>query len=158
YRILKVLGAGGMGMVLLAEDPVLKRPVAIKVMRPEIAREKIARQRFLREAQATAAIDHHHIVHINQVGEENGRPFIVMPLLKGEPLDARLKREKRLSVADAVLIGKQVAEGLAEAHKSGLVHRDIKPANIWLSGEVGAPATAVTVKIVDFGLARGVAG
>lgn len=154
YRVLKVLGSGGMGMVLLADDPALKRPVALKVMRPELAADSSARQRFLREAQATAAIDHPHIVHIHQVAEANGVPFIVMPLLKGESLDARLKRDKRLAIADVLLIGKQVAEGLAEAHKNGLVHRDIKPANIWLSGEPGAPATAITVKIVDFGLAR----
>ena len=132
YRVLKVLGTGGMGMVLLADDPVLKRPVALKVMRPELAADKTARQRFLREAQATAAIDHHHIVHIHQVAEANGVPFIVMPLLKGEPLDARLKRDKRLPIADVVIIGKQIADGLADAHKNGLVHRDIKPANIWL--------------------------
>lgn len=155
YRVQKVLGAGGMGLVLLADDPVLKRSVALKVMRPEVAADQIARQRFLREAQATAAIDHHHIVHILQVGEENGVPFIVMPLLKGEPLDARLKRENQLPVADAVIIGKQIAEGLAVAHQHGLIHRDIKPANLWLSGEPGAPAAGVTIKIVDFGLARG---
>ncbi len=158
YRVLKVLGAGGMGIVLLAEDPLLKRPVALKVMRPELAADNTARQRFLREAQATAAIDHHHIIHIYQVGDEGGVPFIAMPLLKGEPLDTRLKRDKRLSIADAVTIGKQIADGLTVAHKNGLIHRDIKPANIWLSGEPGASATGVIVKIVDFGLARAVAG
>ena len=152
YRILKVLGAGGMGVVLLADDPLLKRPVALKVMRPELAKDQTARQRFLREAQAAAAIDHHHIVHIHHVGEENGVPFIVMPLLKGESLDTRLKREKRLPAADAVRIAKQTADGLAVAHKNGLVHRDIKPANIWLEAETG------WIKIVDFGLARGGAG
>jgi serine/threonine protein kinase len=158
YRVLKILGAGGMGIVLQAEDPALKRPVAVKVMRPELAKDEIARQRFLREAQATAAIEHHNIVHIHQVAEKNGVPFIVMPLLKGEPLDSRLNREQRLSLADAMSIGKQVAEGLAEAHKAGLIHRDIKPANIWLTGEAGAAASAMVVKIVDFGLARGSAG
>jgi formylglycine-generating enzyme required for sulfatase activity len=139
-------------MVLLADDPVLKRPVALKVMHPDLAADKNSRKRFLREAQATAAIDHHHIVHIHQVGEENGVPFIVMPLLKGEALDTRLKREKRLPVAVAVQIGKQIAEGLAVAHKHGLVHRDIKPANIWLDEDSG------WVKIVDFGLARALVG
>ena len=86
-------------------------------------------------------------------------PFIAMPLLKGEPLDARLKRDKRLPVADAVAIGTQIAEGLVVAHKNGLIHRDIKPANIWLSddGEPGASATGVIVKILDFGLARAAA-
>jgi formylglycine-generating enzyme required for sulfatase activity len=152
YRVLKVLGMGGMGLVLLADDPLLKRAVALKVMRPELAANESNRQRFLREAQATAAIDHHHIVHIHQIGEEKGVPFIVMPLLKGETLDARLKREKRLSVVDTLLLGQQIAEGLAVAHKNGLVHRDIKPANLWLEEETG------WVKIVDFGLARAAAG
>jgi serine/threonine protein kinase len=93
YRVLKLLGAGGMGLVLQAEDPLLKRAVALKVMRPESAKSKEARQRFLREAQAITAIEHPHIVHIYQVGEDRGVPFLAMPLLKGEPLEARLKRE-----------------------------------------------------------------
>jgi formylglycine-generating enzyme required for sulfatase activity/tRNA A-37 threonylcarbamoyl transferase component Bud32 len=140
-------------MVFLAEDPVLRRSVALKVMRPALAADATSRARFLREAQATAAIDHAHIIHIFQVGEDRGVPFIAMLLLKGEPLDARLKREPRLSVAEAVQIAKQTAEGLAAAHKHGLIHRDIKPANIWLSdGETG-----LSVKIVDFGLARALA-
>ncbi len=158
YQVLKLLGAGGMGMVLLAEDPILKRHVAVKALRPELAKNETARQRFLREARATAAIDHPNIIHINQVGEEGGIPFLVMPWLKGEPLDARLLREKRLPVADAILIAKQIAEGLAEAHKNGLIHRDIKPANIWLSGKVGAAASRLVVKILDFGLVRDVVG
>jgi formylglycine-generating enzyme required for sulfatase activity len=155
YAVLKILGTGGMGMVLLAEDPMLKRSVALKVMRPELAADSTSRARFLREAQATAAIDHPHIIRIFQVGEDRGVPFIAMPLLKGEPLDARLKRAPRLSVAEAVQIAKQTAEGLAAAHKHGLIHRDIKPANIWLSDD---GETGVSVKIVDFGLARAIAG
>ena len=131
YRVRKVLGAGGMGMVLMAEDPALKRTVALKVMRPELAARPDARQRFLREAQATAAIEHPHIVHVYQVGEDRGVPFLAMPFLKGEALDARLKRE-RLPVAEVVRLGRQIAEGLAAAHRNGLIHRDIKPANIWL--------------------------
>lgn len=152
YRVLKVLGAGGMGMVLQAEDPLLKRTVALKVMRPELAARDTNRQRFLREAQATAAIEHDHIVHIHQVGEDRGVPFIAMPFLKGEPLDARLKREGRLPIAEVIRIGRQIAEGLTAAHEHGLIHRDIKPGNIWLEAKTGR------VKIVDFGLARGVAG
>jgi formylglycine-generating enzyme required for sulfatase activity len=171
YEILGELGQGGMGVVLLAKDLVLGRQVAIKVMRPELPADDNARQRFLREARAAAALDHQHIVPIHQVGEENSVPFIVMPVLKGETLENRLKREKRLPVADAVTIGKQIALGLAEAHRNGLMHRDIKPANIWLqtSSDGGgargednlSPSVLATrssllathVRIADFGLA-----
>ena len=113
-----------MGMVLLAEDPMLKRSVALKVMRPEVAAKPDAGQRFLREAQATAAIEHPNIVHIYQVGEDRGVPFLAMPFLKGESLDARLKRERRgeatspLAVAEVMHIGRQIAEGLAAAHRT----------------------------------------
>ena len=155
YRVLKVLGAGGMGMVLQAEDPVLKRIVALKVMRPELAAQADARERFLREAQATAAIEHPHIVHLYQVGEDRGVPYLAMPFLKGEPLDERLKRQKKLPAAEVIHLGRQIAEGLAAAHEHGLIHRDIKPANLWLEPtEQGGS----WVKILDFGLARAVKG
>ena len=144
-------------MVLLAEDPLLKRSVALKVMRPELAARPDAGRRFLREAQATAAIEHPNIVHVYQVGEDRGVPFLAMPFLKGEALDARLKREKRLPVAEAVYLGRQIAEGLAAAHRNGLIHRDIKPANIWLERQEGEAAPRAWVKILDFGLARAVA-
>jgi serine/threonine protein kinase len=161
YRVLKVLGAGGMGLVLQAEDPLLKRSVALKVMRPELAKKDDARQRFLREARATAAIEHPYIVHVYQVGEDRGVPFLAMPFLKGESLDARLKREGKLSVAETVRLGRQIAEGLAAAHDHGLIHRDIKPGNIWLEphdGQRGASRPRDWVKILDFGLARAAAG
>src|SRR5205823_6361296 len=83
YPVLKVLGAGGMGIVFQAEDPRLKRPVALKVMRPALAASESARRRFVREAQTLAAIDHEHIVPVFQVGEDRGVPFLAMPLLKG---------------------------------------------------------------------------
>jgi WD40 repeat protein/serine/threonine protein kinase len=148
YRILKVLGQGGMGVVYQAEDLALKRLVALKVMLPSQAASETGRQRFLREAQAAAKIEHDHIVTIHQVGEDRGVPFLAMPLLKGEPLDERLKREGRLPLAEVMRIGRETAEGLAAAHEQGLVHRDIKPANIWLE------AGRQRVKILDFGLAR----
>jgi serine/threonine protein kinase len=170
YRVLRLLGTGGMGMVFEAEDPVLKRRVALKVMQPDVALRPASRQRFLREAQLAAALEHEHVVAIHQVGEERGVLFLAMPLLAGEALEDRLQREQRLPVAEAVRIGRQVAEGLAAAHAVGLIHRDIKPANIFLktagerrkeeqdqSSVVSAlhpsPA-AFTVKILDFGLAR----
>jgi serine/threonine protein kinase len=161
YRVLKILGAGGMGVVYEAEDPLLKRKVALKAMLPSLAVSESARQRFLREAQAAASIEHDHIVHIYQVGEDRGIPYIAMQFLKGEELDERLKREKRLPVKEVVRIGRETALGLAAAHAHGLVHRDIKPANIWL--EIlqtlpGQDAVADRVKILDFGLARAAAG
>src|SRR5262249_35883758 len=148
YRILEVLGAGGMGLVLRGADPVLERPVAIKVMRPELAARPEVRARFLREARLAAAVNHPHVVSIHHVGEEAGAPFLVMPLLEGESLAGRLKREGRLGVAEVARVGREVAEGLQAAHEKGLVHRDVKPANLWLEGPGG------TVKVLDFGLAR----
>jgi serine/threonine protein kinase len=148
YRVLEVLGAGGMGVVYLAEDPNLKRTVALKALLPTLAVSTSARQRFLREAQAAAAIDHTHIVTILQVGEDRGIPFIAMQFLKGETLEDRLKRQNQLPATEALRIGRETAEGLAAAHERELIHRDIKPANLWLEGERGR------VKILDFGLAR----
>jgi len=168
YRILKVLGSGGMGVVFLAEDAQLKRSVALKVMRPGLAANDAARQRFLREARAMAAFKHDHIVTIHQVAEDRGVPFLAMEYLEGETLHERLKRETVLPLAEAVRIGLEIADGLAAAHARGLVHRDIKPANIWLEfrrdpqGSANALAYGSRrnetgrVKILDFGLARSV--
>ncbi len=155
---MKLLGAGGMGVVLHAEDLVLKRAVALKVMRSALAKSEDARQRFLREARAIAAIEHRHIVPIYQVGEDRGVPYLAMPFLKGESLEQRLQRERQLSVADSVCIGRQIAEGLAAAHKNELIHRDIKPGNIWLEAQDDPRQPRDGVKILDFGLARAAAG
>ena len=138
-----------MGVVFLAEDTQLRRSVALKAMLPEIAEKDTCRERFLREAQAAAAIEHDHIVTIHHVGEEGGVPFLVMPLLKGESLDDRLTSKDRPDLAEVLRLGREIAAGLAAAHAHGLIHRDIKPANIWLDG--GADSR---VKILDFGLAR----
>jgi serine/threonine protein kinase len=152
YRVLNVLGSGGMGIVFQAEDPLLKRHAAIKAMKPALASSESARARFIREAIAIAAIKHDHIVTIYQVSKTpRDVPYLVMEFLEGEALDARLRREGALPVAEVVRIGREIAEGLAAAHQRGLIHRDIKPANIWLEGE------RRRVKILDFGLARAVA-
>lgn len=148
YRVLKVLGAGGMGVVFLAEDPQLQRQVALKVMKRDVAACPDHHQRFMREARAAAALNHDHVVAIHQVGEDRGVPYLAMPLLQGESLQDRLQREKPLPVAEVLRIGREMAEGLAAAHERGLVHRDVKPGNIWLEAPHGR------VKIVDFGLAR----
>ena len=154
YRVLGVLGAGGMGIVFRAEDPQLERLVALKAMRPALAASTSARQRFLREARAAAAIKHDHVVAVYQVGEDRGIPYLAMELLEGEPLDVRLRREGKLPLSEVLRLGREMALGLAAAHKRGLIHRDIKPANVWLEGEPGASATGGRVKILDFGLAR----
>ena len=136
YRVLKLLGTGGMGLVFQAEDERLKRKVALKVMKPEAAAQPTAKERFLREAQAAAAVENEHIVAIHHVGEERGVPFLAMQWLKGMSLDDRLKQSEPLKPADIVHIGRQIALGLAAAHEQGLIHRDIKPANIWLESVV----------------------
>jgi serine/threonine protein kinase/Leucine-rich repeat (LRR) protein len=149
YRVLKVLGEGGMGVVFLAEDTLLVRSVALKIMKPEIAADPRHRQRFLREARAAAKVEHDHIVPIYGVGEDSGVPWLAMPFLKGQSLDELLKRVKVLKPAQAVRLGAQVAKGLAAAHAAGLIHRDVKPANIWVEPEGGCRA-----KLLDFGLAH----
>jgi serine/threonine protein kinase len=148
YRVLEMLGAGGMGVVFKAEDVRLQRVVALKAMLPALASDPANRERFLREARAAASIDHDHVVTIHQVDEDRGVPFLAMQFLEGEPLDQRLQRDGRLLVAEAMRIGREITEGLAAAHDRGLIHRDIKPANIWLQ------APRDRVKILDFGLAR----
>ena len=148
YRILEVLGVGGMGVVFRAEDPRLRRQVALKAMKPAVAASKSAKERFLNEAQAAAAIEHDHIVTIHQVGEDRGIPFIAMRYLQGESLQSRLDREHRVDQREVVRLGRQIALGLAAAHERGLIHRDIKPDNVWLDSKQGR------VKILDFGLVR----
>lgn len=152
FRVLRVLGQGGMGIVLLAEDPQLPRQVALKVMRPSLAVSGEARRRFEAEARAMAACEHDHIVSIWDVDEEQGVPFLVMPLLRGESLEARLRRQGPLPVGEAVRVAREIALGLAAAHARGLIHRDIKPANIWL--EEREEGQTSRVKLLDFGLVR----
>jgi len=149
YRVLKVLGRGGMGTVFMAEDTRLHRHVALKVMLPSIARKAIARDRFMREARATAKIEHDHIVTIYEVNEDNGVPYLAMQVLKGMTLDDWLKAGKSLNVPQIMRIGKEIAKGLAAAHAHDLMHRDIKPSNIWLDA-----SNKGRVKILDFGLVR----
>ena len=154
YRVLRQIGAGGMGMVYQGEDPDLRRPVALKVMNPFLASQDGPRRRFLHEARAMAALTHDHIVPIYQVGEERGVLFLAMPFLQGETLEARLRRigpvpgRAALLMTEVLRIGREIAEGLHAAHARGLIHRDVKPSNVWLD------AGGDRVKILDFGLAR----
>ena len=163
YRVLKVLGKGGMGMVYQAEDPRLKRQIALKIILPHLA-DDAARRRFKREAQAQAALDHDHVITIHEVEEDNGVPYIAMPLLKGELLSTCLQREGRLPLAEVLRIGREMADGLAAAHRRKMIHRDIKPGNIWLERRDADSSSSPLqgegrggggrVKILDFGLAR----
>jgi serine/threonine protein kinase len=152
YRVVRELGRGGMGIVLEADDEELHRRVAVKVLVRERAQDPAAKARFLQEARAAAAIEHENVVPIYHVGEDSGVPFIVMPLLRGESLDARLQRDGGLPPAEVIRLGREVTAGLAAAHARGLVHRDIKPANIWLASETGKAI------LLDFGLARAADG
>ncbi|MFO0822309.1 MAG: protein kinase [Gemmataceae bacterium] len=151
YRIVKELGRGGMGAVFLAFDSRLDRRLAMKVMLPESAAHSDARERFLREARATAKVEHDNVVAIFEASEHNGIPYIAMPFLQGCSLDDYLKKFGNLSISQIVRIGRESAAGLAAAHAKGLIHRDIKPANLWLESPNGR------VKVLDFGLARPVA-
>jgi tRNA A-37 threonylcarbamoyl transferase component Bud32 len=149
YEVTHILGFGGMGVVFKAFDPKLHRFVAIKVLAAHLANNANARRRFLREAQAAAAVCHEHVIAVHAVAEEP-LPHLVMEYVAGASLQQRLDRTGPLKVAEILRIGMQTALGLAAAHAQGLVHRDVKPANILLENGVER------VKITDFGLARAV--
>lgn len=146
YRIVRELGAGGMGVVYLAEDVRLGRHVAVKVLPQEYAANAERTRRFEQEARATSALNHPNIVTVHDIGETSGTRFIVTEYIDGETLRARL-RGRRLSAAEAVRISIQIAEALAAAHRIGVVHRDLKPENIMVRGDGYA-------KVLDFGLAK----
>jgi len=146
YRIIKKLGAGGMGEVFLAEDSALGRKVAIKMLSERWAGNDRARQRLINEARAAAALDHPNICSIHEVGEEDDHVFIVMQYIEGQSLAERIWK-KALPPADVVDIGIQVAQALEEAHDAGIIHRDIKPQNIIITPRG-------QVKVLDFGLAK----
>lgn len=150
YEIIDVIGRGGMGVVLRAFDPKLSRIVAIKVLAPELSANATARKRFLREAQAAAAVSHPHVVTIHAVEDDARLPYLVMECIEGQSLAEKIEKVGMLGVKEILRIGSQIAGGLAAAHKQGLIHRDIKPANILLENGVER------VKITDFGLARAV--
>jgi len=147
YVVLEALGNGGMGVLYKAEDTRLHRTVALKVLPLRFTNDPVAKERFLREARTASALDHQNICAIFDVGEsEDGRLFLAMPCYQGETLRSRLARGP-LAIEEALGIAKQVARGLAKAHRLGIVHRDIKPENLMLT-------TDGVVKILDFGIAK----
>ncbi len=146
YEIVEEIGRGGMGVVYKAVDRKLKRTVALKFLPLEWTCDPEAKERFTREAQAAAALDHPNICTVHEIDEADGRMFISMAFVEGESLKAKVERGL-LPVDEALRLGLQIAEGLREAHKKGIIHRDIKSANIMVTA--GGQA-----KIMDFGLAR----
>src|SRR5215470_5701290 len=147
YHIVARIGRGGMGMVFKAHDPFLDRAVALKVISPEVEVTDELRARFFREAQACARLSHPNIVTIYDMGEHEGRLFIVMELLDGDELRHLIARRTPLPLEDKLSVMAQVCDGLHYAHQKGIVHRDIKPGNIMRLG-------SGQVKILDFGIAQ----
>jgi eukaryotic-like serine/threonine-protein kinase len=152
YHIDRLIGRGGMGAVFQATNAGIGKRVALKFLGAETSRDGDAATRFQREAEAASLAESPHIVQIFDSGRsEQGLPFLVMELLTGEDLRARLRRELRLDVESAVRIGVQVLKALKQAHAAGIVHRDLKPDNVFLCRREDEPSF---VKIVDFGISK----
>lgn len=149
YQIRSLIGVGGMGVVYEARDLSLDRPVALKVLRPDLHQDREFESRFVREARVVAKLEHEGIVRVYAAGRHQDLLFIAMQRLEGRTLDEHVKERGPLSVEEALRITREVARALDYAHSRGLMHRDIKPTNIFLE-------KSGTVKIMDFGLARSV--
>ena len=146
YRVIEVLGSGGMGVVYLAEDALLNRKVALKVPHVSSTASPAMRDRFLREARSAAALEHSAICRVYETGEIDGQLFIAMEYVRGTTLETEL-RQRRLTLDESLRIALSVVEALEEAHDRGIIHRDLKPANIMITPKG-------QVKLMDFGLSR----
>ena len=149
YELVEKVGSGGMAIVYKAKCHLLRRHVAVKILRPELVEDEDFVARFKRESLAAASLSHPNIVNIYDVGEENGVYYIVMEYVRGKTLKEYIREKGRLDWEEAVRIASQICSALKHAHKNGIVHRDIKPQNILVS-EDG------TIKVADFGIARAV--
>ena len=147
YQIVEQIGQGGMGAVYKANDPLLKRVVALKVISENVDASDELRARFFREAQACARLSHPNIITIYDLGEDAGRLFIVMEYLEGEELRQVISQRQDLALESKLALMVQICDGLAYAHQNGIVHRDIKPSNVFISRDGVA-------KVLDFGVAR----
>jgi eukaryotic-like serine/threonine-protein kinase len=154
YRILKLLGEGGMGAVYLAEHPGIGRKAAVKVLHPGMAQNEEVVTRFFNEARAANAVKHPGIVEIFDFGTlPTGATYIIMEFLEGESLAARIRRSGRIRIGDAVEFAYQTAAVLGAAHEKGIVHRDLKPDNLFLIPDTHTPGREM-VKVLDFGIAK----
>lgn len=152
YRVEKVIGAGGMGVVVAARHTKLDEPVALKLLRPQVMRSRDEVQRFLREGRACSKLKSEHVVRILDLGELPGEvPYLVMELLEGRDLAAVLRDHGPLSVTQAIDSVLEACEAVAEAHALGIIHRDLKPANLFLARVHGGSAM---VKVLDFGISK----
>ena len=151
YRLVRLIGKGGMGSVYEAEHTVIDRRVAVKLLNPEYADEGDIVERFVREAKAASAIGHPNIIDIQDVGEDDGKTYIVMELLEGTSLSALVKSLGRLEPSHAVAIARQVADGLQAAHEKGIVHRDLKADNVFIARDA---RLGEQVRILDFGISK----
>lgn len=157
YRIVKVIGFGGVGTVYEALDSLLNRPVALKVLNKKWLDDDVVKERFLREARLCTMIKSPHVPLMHTVGEENGVPYLAMELLAGFTLDDLMKTSHVFTTVQIIRLGREMAKGMAAAHAMKLVHRDIKPSNIWLEtmpDPSGGERKMFRVKILDFGMAR----
>src|SRR5205085_5833711 len=148
YELVHALGHGAMATVDLAHDVELDRPVALKRLAENLARDEDLRQRFLREARLAARLSHPNVVRVFDVGQDDGRPFIAMEYVEGGTLADLVARRGPLAPAEAATLGVQVCSALAAAHAAGLVHRDVKPQNLLLGRDN-------VLKLGDFGIAAG---
>jgi serine/threonine protein kinase len=144
YQILERVGRGGMGVLYRGHDPVLDREVAVKVLPADFASDPERLRRFEREARAVASLNHPHILTVHDVGTHDGTPYVVTELLQGRTLREVLEH-RAPSLRQALAIAVQAAQGLAAAHRKGVVHRDLKPENLFVTSDG-------QVKVLDFGL------